>query len=324
MDNGLLEKWKINRNLSIPLFKQLADNIRFTISLGHISPGTKLPPVRALAKDLNLSNDTVRSAYKLLKEMGLIITRPHHGTEIVSLLGIKEPVLKHTETSYHASFHKLIHECLNNGKSIDEIKAIFNDSLEQIIAPAKTNSLLFVECDSYDQVISNQIGKFLNTDLDFALLNELNDVISKMDYDKKTYKAVITTYFHYAPVYEAFTPYNIPVYGIVIEMNSETLNHIATLPLSAKVGVLCQDIHSPLQLSNIIRGIRTDLEIRSAKQSNAKDYFDIIHWADALVVTHPCEKDVVAIRSDCLPYFFYDQINMQSLKLLAQNLQKLI
>lgn len=323
MDNNLLEKWKVTQSLPIPLYKQLAKNIHFTISLGHVPPGTKLPPVKTLAKSLNLSNDTIRSAYKLLEEMGLIITRPYHGTETVSLLSASS-VDKSPESSYVFSFQRIISEFLKEGKSIEEINGIYFESIEQLLQKPEKNPLLFVECDMYDKSISAQIEDYLNIPLDFSLLQNLDAIISKMHLGGKPYDAVITTYFHYPVVFQAFLPYKIPVYGVVIEMNDKTHNTIASLPQKSKVGILCQDIHNPIQLTNIIRGINNDVEVRSAKKSETNQYFSVLHWADALVVNHPCEKDVSEARPDCPLFFFYDQINQQSLELLKQNVYKII
>jgi hypothetical protein len=44
VDFDLVEEWKVNNSLPTPLAKQLADNIRWSISIGKIKPGGQTAP----------------------------------------------------------------------------------------------------------------------------------------------------------------------------------------------------------------------------------------------------------------------------------------
>ena len=50
------------------------------ISTGELSPGTRLPTVRARAEELGLAANTVAKAYRRLEEQGAIETRGRSGT----------------------------------------------------------------------------------------------------------------------------------------------------------------------------------------------------------------------------------------------------
>ena len=49
---------------------------------GELTPGTKLPTVRALAADLGLATNTVARAYRELEALGVIETRGRAGSVV--------------------------------------------------------------------------------------------------------------------------------------------------------------------------------------------------------------------------------------------------
>jgi len=203
--------------------------------------------------------------------------------------------------------------------TIAEIEAVFFNALKNARLP-HVASYLLVECNEYDRNFCDQLSQHFNTSFDFLHLSEMENIRSRLQSGELHYKAVVTTYFHYNDVFRFFTPYNIPVYGVVIDIHDGTRSQVISLPPFAKVGILCQDIHDHLRLSEVIRTIRSDLEIRAARTDMEQEYHDIILWADALIVTHPCEEDAYRLRPNCPVYFLYDKINEQSLNLLRQNL----
>ena len=62
----------IDRNQKISLFRQVYEKIRDHILSGFLKPGTRLPPTRRLAKELNLSRNVVMEAYDQLHAEGYI------------------------------------------------------------------------------------------------------------------------------------------------------------------------------------------------------------------------------------------------------------
>ena len=62
--------------------KELFDDIRQQVALGHIAPGQVLPPVRELAQTLGLNRNTVALAYKRLVSAGVADAQGRRGTRI--------------------------------------------------------------------------------------------------------------------------------------------------------------------------------------------------------------------------------------------------
>jgi 2-aminoadipate transaminase len=64
-------KLAIERESDIPLYRQLANQLRTLIRSGSLPPGARLPPVREVAAELSLTRLTVHSAYAELQAQGL-------------------------------------------------------------------------------------------------------------------------------------------------------------------------------------------------------------------------------------------------------------
>ena len=58
-----------------PPFEQVRSQITEQVRSGQVPPGTRLPPVRALAQELGLAANTVARAYRELEHSGVVETR---------------------------------------------------------------------------------------------------------------------------------------------------------------------------------------------------------------------------------------------------------
>lgn len=64
----------INHTSMTPIYEQIVSQIRADIINGDLSPGTALPSVRMLSRELKISALTVKKAYDYLEEEGLVHT----------------------------------------------------------------------------------------------------------------------------------------------------------------------------------------------------------------------------------------------------------
>lgn len=69
---------------SVPPFEQLRVQVASRAASGDLQAGTRLPPVRALAEQLAVSNGTVARAYKELEADGVVVTEGRRGTSIAA------------------------------------------------------------------------------------------------------------------------------------------------------------------------------------------------------------------------------------------------
>jgi GntR family transcriptional regulator len=75
---------QIDFQSGIPLYQQIAQEVRELISAGKLAPGTQLPTVRQLAVQLGINFNTVARAYRSLDQEGMISTQHGRGTFILN------------------------------------------------------------------------------------------------------------------------------------------------------------------------------------------------------------------------------------------------
>jgi len=78
--NNQGEKMAINKSSVVPLYYQLADVLRGKITNRSIKPGETLPSESSLIKEFKISRGTVRQAFQLLTQEGLIERYPGRGS----------------------------------------------------------------------------------------------------------------------------------------------------------------------------------------------------------------------------------------------------
>ena len=63
-----------------PAYRRIAEKVRAEIASGQLSPGSRLPTIRALAAELGVNRDTVALAYEALSREGLVEATVGRGT----------------------------------------------------------------------------------------------------------------------------------------------------------------------------------------------------------------------------------------------------
>ena len=63
---------RILQNAGIPIYQQIAEQMKSDILSGKLSQGEYLPSIRELARDLKISVITTMKAYELLESEGLV------------------------------------------------------------------------------------------------------------------------------------------------------------------------------------------------------------------------------------------------------------
>lgn len=107
----------VDPSSGMPPFEQVREGIRAQVESGDLSPGFRLPPVRALADSLGLAANTVARAYKDLEAQGVVETRGRAGT-FVAGRGVSSAV-RSAASSYVASVRAL---GLSDEEALDAVR----------------------------------------------------------------------------------------------------------------------------------------------------------------------------------------------------------
>lgn len=126
----------IDKQNKIPLYRQIYLAVRNSIENGSLKKGTKLPSIRRLSADLNLSKTTINGAYEQLCAEGYIKNKPQSGYYVEAEFD-KKPNNIETKTTAIKEVKKY-YKYDFSGKSIDnniinisEWKSCVKDILNQ-------------------------------------------------------------------------------------------------------------------------------------------------------------------------------------------------
>lgn len=113
---------RIDPGSSIPIYRQVVDNLRALLVEGALQPGDSLPTVRELGLELGVHFNTIAEAYRLLAAEGWLDLRRRRGvvvTERVAPVQQPDAVVQFTR-----SLRQLIAQVRADGLSV---RAIANE-----------------------------------------------------------------------------------------------------------------------------------------------------------------------------------------------------
>jgi GntR family transcriptional regulator len=68
--------FSVDPQSDVPVYRQLMEQVQFSIASGQLGPGDELPSTRALSAELGVNPMTVSKAYSLLERDGVLERRP--------------------------------------------------------------------------------------------------------------------------------------------------------------------------------------------------------------------------------------------------------
>ena len=122
-------KIKISNLSSVPIYQQVAIQIKSNILNGSLKYNDQLPSIRSLAKELEVGIITVKKSYEVLLQEELIYSKGAVGyfvndIDLATVLTIKKE-------EYFDELKSIIDKAVNDGLNINDIKDIFNSILEE-------------------------------------------------------------------------------------------------------------------------------------------------------------------------------------------------
>ena len=122
-------KIKISNLSSVPIYQQVAIQIKSNILNGSLKYNDQLPSIRSLSKELEVGIITVKKSYEVLLQEELIYSKGAVGyfvndIDLATVLTIKKE-------EYFDELKSIIDKAVNDGLNINDIKEIFNRVLEE-------------------------------------------------------------------------------------------------------------------------------------------------------------------------------------------------
>jgi GntR family transcriptional regulator len=122
---------RIDPRSHVPIYRQIADEIRAAVAARVYRPGEALPSLRAMAVEIQVNPNTVQRAYDELEREGLIYSQRGRGLFVAeqgtasAQLGAGDGVRR--------SFDEAVRASLAAGMRPKQIRDIFHAALEHMI-----------------------------------------------------------------------------------------------------------------------------------------------------------------------------------------------
>ena len=111
------------------MYRQIESQLRDFILSGELRAGTKLPTIRALARDLSCSVITTRRAYQDLEVEGLILTRQGRGTVVATIP--EENMQARRREAVEAAFTEAVRTGRRAGLTEEEMHDVLDEALQR-------------------------------------------------------------------------------------------------------------------------------------------------------------------------------------------------
>ena len=139
MDTSASRRPPLDRTSPIPLYFQIAENLKEAIEAGTIAPGERLDNELELAEQLGVSRPTVRQAIQRLVQQGLVVRRRGLGTVVVAPRILRPVAL----TSLYDDLAVAQRAPTTAVLSLEEIAA--SDEIAQVLSLAVGTPVLSIE-----------------------------------------------------------------------------------------------------------------------------------------------------------------------------------
>lgn len=128
MTNGLT--LRIDLDSEVPAYRQIVDGLRILLVGGKLAPGSELPSVRRVARDLGVHFNTVAEAYRTLAEEGWL--RLHHGRSAqVVFRDTPDPTMAEMD-EFGRRLRTLIAEMLAKGIPAETLQLDMRNAAEEL------------------------------------------------------------------------------------------------------------------------------------------------------------------------------------------------
>lgn len=293
--------FNLERKKGIPMYLQLSNEIKRLIQEGTWEAGKKVPTERDLADQLNVSRNTVSSAYKELESEGILVCTQGRGTFVTDRDAVirtesrKERLLKIIDIA--------IEEAAELGFHIDEFLAITQQRVADKKEMLSKIRVAFIECNK-EQL--DHFSKELHLDPGVSmvpvLLDDFRDHPEETNLLLSTTDLVLTTFFHLQEVKELVRVKGVDIIGIALDPQLESIVKIARLPQDTKLGIVClSDTFAAKIKSSLQKAGIEHLNIISTTSKDHDALRELIDRVDAIVVSPNRHREVTALNREQKP-----------------------
>ena len=123
--------FRIRKKSQQPIHVQLEEQIHLAIHAGQLSPGSRLPTVRALAVELKVNANTVARVYRDLQDKGYLVLERGVGTFVAPELP-ESPLARTDLRKVRSKTKHLVSLCQKIGLSLGELNQLTEELWKEL------------------------------------------------------------------------------------------------------------------------------------------------------------------------------------------------
>lgn len=283
---------RIQKNGSVPIYRQLANQIRQLVSSGYWPEGTKLPTEREMAIALGISRNTVSVAYRELEAGGVLVSYQGRGTFVAASPGARSKVGQVAKAV--RLLERSIDEALLAGVSVDKFLRMAENLVRQRQQALSEVRVAFVECNREQlDYFSKELELGAGIHILPVLLEDLERGSPGTREGVSSADLVVTTFFHQERVKEILESWgsNAEVLSIALDPQMDTMVTIARVDREKRIGMVCltKAFAERVRKSLEQAGIDLDLKVSVAKDEDLKEFLSDVD----VVLTSPGRRKEV-------------------------------
>lgn len=129
MASAVADAMKIDPSSHVPIYRQIADEIRGAVAAGVYRPGEVLPSLRAMATEIHVNPNTVQRAYDELEREGLVYSQRGRGLFVTERGAASAQLL--AGDGVRRAFDEAIRTGQTAGMSAEQIRSVFDDTMKR-------------------------------------------------------------------------------------------------------------------------------------------------------------------------------------------------
>ncbi|MCL2498694.1 MAG: GntR family transcriptional regulator [Symbiobacteriaceae bacterium] len=227
----------LEKKNGIPLYMQLAEQLRSMILSGRLNVREKLATERVLSQVLSISRNTVSLAYQELEVQGLIYSRQGNGTYVADL----EVRLPRDERRQQLITYitQAIDHAAEVGYTLEEFTSIVTGHIRERQWLFRNVHVVFIECNrEQTEFFAHEIELGSGVTVEPLLLQEFEFRQEKAMNAITRAELVITTFYHLNEVKAIIQDPSKEILGIALEPLLDTIVRIARLPKEHRIGLI--------------------------------------------------------------------------------------
>jgi len=255
------------------------------IKNGNLKVGTKIPTERVLSEKLEVSRNTISTAYKELEQDGVLKSYQGRGTFVAEeanpwkTQNIKEKIVKFVDLGFE--------EALESGMDADEFVEIVLQRIKEKKDMMRKLTAVYVECnEEQSRMFSKQLSTMTNMNVVPLTIKDIKEMSRETESILEKSQVIIATFNHVNEIVELTKRYDKDIIGVAINPDLETIVKIARFPLETAFGFICMSKEFMFKVRGALEkaGLgNIDIEYSNSNEKNGLKR--IISNSDVIIVS---------------------------------------